>query len=80
MVSLHVDKRVDIRGLVCPYTLIQTKEALKGIGAGQVLEVQCDYEAAARTTIPGFCRQKGYPCQVMEMEGKEWRLLITKKD
>ncbi|MBI2303792.1 MAG: sulfurtransferase TusA family protein [Chloroflexi bacterium] len=80
MVSWHADKRIDIRGLVCPYTLIRTKDALKGMGDGQVLEVQCDHEPVARTTIPAFCRQKGYSCQVIEAEGKEWRVLITRKD
>lgn len=74
------DKTIDIKGLICPYTLIETREALKGIERGQVLEVLCDYEPAAQTTIPNFCQKKGYPLEVVGIGPGRWRLLIHKTD
>jgi TusA-related sulfurtransferase len=47
---------------------------------GQVMEVLCDYEPAAKTTIPNFCRKKGYPIEIMEEGEKLWRVLIEKSD
>lgn len=74
------DKTIDIRGLICPYTLIATRDALKSMTKGQVLEVLCDNEPAATTTIPNFCQKKGYPLQVSQDHTQNWRLLIEKTD
>lgn len=74
------DQKIDIRGLICPYTLIETRDALKGMEKGQVLEVHCDYEPAALTTIPNFCEKKGYPFQTIPEGENQWRLLIERTD
>jgi tRNA 2-thiouridine synthesizing protein A len=76
----RADKTIDIRGLICPYTLIATRDALKSMAKGQVLEVFCDNEPAATTTIPNFCQKKGYPLQVSQDDTRNWRLLIEKTD
>ena len=74
------DRSIDIRGQICPYTLLETRNALKEISTGQILEVLCDYEPAAKTTIPNFCTKKGYPLEVVEEESSLWRLRIEKTD
>ncbi|MCS6862821.1 MAG: sulfurtransferase TusA family protein [Abditibacteriales bacterium] len=74
------DKTIDIRGLICPYTLLATRDALKSLTTGQVLEVLCDNESAATTTIPNFCQKKGYPFQVSQDGAQSWRLRIEKMD
>jgi tRNA 2-thiouridine synthesizing protein A len=75
-----VAQTIDIRGQICPYTLIETRDALKTLGAGQVLEVLCDYEPAATTTIPNFCTKKRYPLQVVREGSDLWRLYVRKVD
>ena len=79
MATTRVDEKIDIRGLICPYTLMQTRDKLKTMSQGQVLEVLCDYEPAAKETIPNFCQKKGYPLDVAD-EGGLWRLLIERTD
>ena len=71
---------IDIKGKICPYTLIETRDSLKGLLKGQVLEVQCDYEPAARNTIPNFCQKKGYPIEILQTEPNLWRIFIEKTD
>lgn len=71
---------VDIRGQICPYTLIETRDKLKSLGTGQVLEVLCDYEPAASATIPYFCQKKGYPLETDKLGENLWRLYIEKTD
>ncbi len=80
MLNEKVSDTVDIRGQICPYTLIETRDRLKGMSAGQVLEVLCDYEPAAKTTIPNFCQKKGYSLETIEEGGSLWRLYIEKND
>lgn len=75
------DRTIDITGKICPYTLIETREALKRLATGQVLEVLVDHGPAAQATIPNFCQKKGYPLKVIEEEpGARWRLLIERTD
>ncbi len=71
---------IDIKGKICPYTLIETRDSLKGLSRGQVLEVRCDYEPAAKNTIPNFCQKKGYPIEILQEEQNLWRILIEKTD
>ena len=80
MASVEADKHIDIRGQICSYTLIETRDALKDLSCGQVLEVVCDYEPAATTTIPNFCQKKGYPLETTEESSSLWRLRIKRTD
>ena len=80
MVLERTKQVIDIRGKICPYTLIDTRDALKGLTTGQVLEVMCDYEPAARTTIPNFCERKGYPIEIDELGDGTWLIRIQRTD
>ncbi len=75
----NISERIDIRGKICPYTLIETREKLKTMHPGEVLEVICDHPPAAKETIPGFCEKKKYPYEVIE-EGSHFRIYIKKTD
>jgi tRNA 2-thiouridine synthesizing protein A len=75
-----VAQAIDIRGQICPYTLIETRDALKKLAPGQVLDVLCDYEPAATITIPNFCAKKQYPFEVTREGANLWRLHIQKVD
>lgn len=78
--ELPIDKTVDIQGKICPYTLIETRDAVKTISGGQMLEVLVDHPPAANETIPNFCRKKGYPFEVIDMGEKRFRVLIKKEE
>lgn len=77
--NINISKTIDIRGKICPYTLIETREGLKSMRAGEVLEVICDHPPAAKETIPSFCEKKKYPYKVIE-EGSHYRIYIKKTD
>ena len=80
MAMTNVDHQIDITGKICPYTLIETRDALKGIKQGEVLEVLVDFEPAAMVTIPNFCAKKGYPFQTIADGEGRWRLRIERVD
>lgn len=70
---------IDIRGKVCPYTLILTKKALEETDSGDVLKVICDHAPAAEDTIPRYCEKQGYEFEVVKIEDKGvWEIYIRK--
>jgi len=75
-----INKVIDISGKLCPYTVIETRDTLKTMEAGQVLEVITDYKPAALETIPNFCKKKGYPIEIIDGTDGIYRLLILKKE
>jgi TusA-related sulfurtransferase len=74
-----IAKTVDIKGQICPYTLIETRNALKTVNNGDVIEVLVDHRPAAFETIPNLCKKKAYPVETVEDDGY-WRLYIKKDE
>jgi TusA-related sulfurtransferase len=75
-----IDKVIEITGKICPYTVMEVRDALKGMEKGQVLQVITDYKPAALESIPNLCQKKGYPIEVKENPDGTFRLLIEKKE
>ena len=80
LAGCKIDSVVDITGKICPYTVMEVRDALKGIETGQVLEVITDYKPSATESIPNFCQKKKYPVEVIENSDATFRLLIKKEE
>ena len=50
MRDIQIDRELDIRGEVCPYTFVWSKLALEEMESGQVLQIVLDHLPA---TTPG---------------------------
>jgi tRNA 2-thiouridine synthesizing protein A len=73
------DKRINIKGLVCPYTFVKAKLAIESMEIGQVLEILLDYEEASRS-IPKSMEDHGQKVLKVEKTGdKDWVLQIRKE-
>lgn len=73
-----VDKSINIKGLVCPYTFVKAKLAIESMEVGQVLEIVLDYEEASRS-IPKSMEDHGQKVlKVEKINDTDWRLLIRK--
>jgi TusA-related sulfurtransferase len=70
-------KTIDVTGQVCPYPLIETRNALKALTRDQILEILTDSEHSVFETIPMLCEKKGYPCENVP-QGNLWRVYIKK--
>ena len=72
------DKKIDIRGLVCPYTFVKAKLAIESLAIGQVLEILLDYEEASRS-IPLSMEDHGQRViRVEKINDTDWLLAIRK--
>lgn len=74
------DATADLTGKTCPYTVMGTRDALKPVQKGQILEVITDYKPAADESIPNFLKKKNYPFVVSQLDSGKWRFLIEKTD
>lgn len=73
------DESLDCVGLLCPQPLLQTREAMDGLTAGQVLEVLAD-DPAAEEDLRRFAKRAGHEVVLVEDRGDHKRLLIRKGD
>jgi tRNA 2-thiouridine synthesizing protein A len=74
-----IDKKIDIRGLVCPYTFVKSKLAIESMDVGQTLEILLDYEDAS-TNIPKSMQDHGQKVlKVEKINEREWIIQVRKE-
>lgn len=79
MSDVPVDKKIDIRGLVCPYTFVRSKLAIESLDVGQVLEILLDYQDASEN-IPRSMQDHGQKVlKVEKINDREWIIQIRKE-
>ncbi|MEM3723179.1 MAG: sulfurtransferase TusA family protein [Candidatus Hadarchaeales archaeon] len=73
-----IDKRIDIRGEVCPYTFVKSKLALEELASGQVLEILVDHEPATEN-VPRSMEAEGHKVlEIAKVGEHEWKIIIQK--
>jgi len=79
MGETKVDKNLDIRGEVCPYTLVKSKLGVESIEVGQIIEIILDYPEASES-IPKAMLNYGHTVlKVEKTSEKEWIVLVRKE-
>ena len=79
MREITVNKTLDIKGEVCPYTFVWSKLALEELDDGQVLEIIVDHLPAA-TNVPRSLRAEGHRVlRVEQINDSDWRMAVQKK-
>jgi tRNA 2-thiouridine synthesizing protein A len=79
MNDLKIDKKLDIRGEVCPYTLVKSKLGVESIEVGQIIEILLDYPEAS-TSIPKAMLNYGHSVLKAEkINDKEWIIQVRKE-
>lgn len=79
MEDIKIDKNLDIRGVVCPYTLVKSKLGIESIEVGQVMEIILDYPEAANS-IPAAMLNYGHTVlKVEKINDREWIVQVRKE-
>jgi TusA-related sulfurtransferase len=79
MSEKKIDKKLDIRGEVCPYTLVKSKLGVETIEVGQIIEIILDYPEAA-VSIPAAMLNYGHSVlKVEKINPKEWIVQVRKE-
>lgn len=79
MDDMKIDRKINIKGLVCPYTFVKSKLAVEDLEIGQTLEILLDYEEASRS-IPKSMEDHGQRVlKVEKINDTDWVILIRKE-
>lgn len=79
MEDIVSDRKINIKGLVCPYTFVKAKLAIESMEVGQVLEILLDYEEASRS-IPKSMEDHGQKVlKIEKVNDTDWVLKIKKE-
>ncbi len=77
--ELRIDKELDIRGEVCPFTFVKSKLVLEKMEIGETLRVLIDYEPSAHN-VPKSMRDEGQEVlAVNRIDSNQWEIIIRKK-
>lgn len=76
---VRVDRELDIRGEVCPFTFVKSKLALENMKVGEVLRVLIDYEPSAKN-VPRSMEDEGQEVVAVNRIGDNlWEIIIRKR-
>jgi len=77
--EVHVDKELNLKGKVCPYTFVESMLALEEMEIGQVLRVIVDYGPSA-CDVPKSLAREGYDnLYVSKINEIDWAICVRNK-
>jgi len=71
------DRRLDCVGLFCPMPILKTREALKPMASGEVLEMLSD-DPASEADMKSWSSRTGHELLQVERHGAVFRFLVRK--
>jgi len=76
--EVRVDKKLNIKGLHCPYTFVKSKLAVEDMEVGEVIEILLDSEEASRN-IPKSMEDHGQRVlKVEKVSDTDWIIQVRK--
>ena len=75
--SLVADRKLDCVGLFCPMPILKTRDALKAMTVGQVLEMTSD-DPASEADMKSWTARTGHELLEIEKHGAVYRFLVRK--
>jgi tRNA 2-thiouridine synthesizing protein A len=75
-----IDREIDLKGKVCPYTFIESMLALEDMKVGEVLRVIVDYPPAV-CDVPKSLKSEGYEIlDVSAINNTDWAILVRNRE
>ena len=75
--TLVPDVKIDCVGLFCPMPILKTREALRGLAAGQVLEMLSD-DPGSEADMRSFAERTGHALLSVDRQGPVFRFVVRK--
>jgi TusA-related sulfurtransferase len=74
--KIQIDKELNLKGKVCPYTFLETMLVLEEMKTGEVLRVIVDYPPAA-CDVPESLKNEGYEIlDVSPVNETDWAIVV----
>ena len=75
--AIAPDRKIDCLGLFCPMPILKTREAVKQLAPGEVLEMTSD-DPASDADVRSWSAKTGHQLLAVERDGPVFRFLIRK--
>ena len=75
--SLVADRKLDCLGLFCPMPILKTRDAVKAMVVGQVLEMTSD-DPASEADMKSWTARTGHELLEIEKNGAVYRFVVRK--
>ena len=75
--SVVADRKLDCLGLFCPMPILKTRDALKGMAVGQVLEMTSD-DPASEADMKSWTTRTGHELLEIARDGAVYRFIVRK--
>jgi tRNA 2-thiouridine synthesizing protein A len=76
----RIDKELNLKGKVCPYTFIESMLALEEMKIGEVLRIIVDYPPAV-CDVPESLKNEGYEVMsVSAINETDWAIIVKNKE
>jgi len=75
--GILVDRTLDCLGLFCPMPIVRTREAIRELAVGQLLEMLAD-DPASEADIRSWTRRTGHELVAVTRDGPVYRFLVRK--
>lgn len=75
---MEIDRAIDIKGEICPYTYVKSKLALEEMEKGEVLEIITDHKPAVEN-IPKSMENEGHEVLLVnQINQTDWKIVVRK--
>jgi len=74
---VNVDRQIDCTGLFCPMPIVKTREALREMAPGQVLEMLSD-DPASEADMKSWAQRSRNELIGLSRDGAVYRFLVRK--
>ena len=74
---VNPDRQIDCTGLFCPMPIVKTREAIQGMGPGQLLAMLSD-DPASDADMRSWCQITGHELLEVSREDGVYRFLVRK--
>lgn len=75
---MEPDKKIDIRGEICPYTYVKSKLALEELETGKVLEIILNHKPAVEN-VPRSMENEGHKIiEVTQINTTDYKIVVRK--
>lgn len=71
------DQKLDCLGLFCPMPILKTRDAIKHLAVGQVLEMTSD-DPASEADMISWAARTGHALLEVDKDGAVYRFLVRK--
>jgi len=78
MEEIKIDRELDLKGEVCPFTFVKSKLILEQMEPGQILRVILDYKPSVEN-VPKSMREEGQEVLEVKQIGENlWEVIVRK--